>query len=274
MTEFESARSTEARPAPTRETPDWRRLEVAKQRFEDPLAAGIARALEAHAEIDRDSARCIAHVLGRGLGPTSALAEYARRGAGDYSRLRDEYLALYADEHASPAVVELIDWFGSHLVAQNGTGSGRRFMNESLPPKLDQLLVRTAVRVDGDTFVVHLPASWNSSQEAELMSQLAELQLPSNAALQAFLSLSDVNAGTTELMRRFHEAFAGSFVDEEEALRALSPLEDWELGLSDWCLTQGLSAEALTWNYEPLMVQLREVYDLVETGGALHAFFR
>lgn len=72
----------------------------------------------------------------------------------------------------------------------------------------------------------------------------------------------------------FHEAFAGTYENEEAALRALSPLEDWETSLADWCIDQGVEPEALDWNYEPLIGRLRDLYDLVEREGRIHAFIK
>lgn len=220
MSEHEPHMTPESRPAPERASPDWRRLIVARDRFLTPIADGIAQATAERQEIDEGTARCIAHALGRAYGPGSALATFGRTGEGNYLSLRDEYLDLYGDEQADAVTKEMIDWLGTYLVQRENTGSGRRFMNEHLPPKLDQLLVRTSVRIgDGR-----------------------------------------------------HEAFAGTYQTEEAALRALSPLEDWETSLADWCIDNGLEPEALDWNYEPLMARLRDVYEVVEGKEVLHVF--
>jgi len=210
--------------------------------------------------------------LGRAYGPGSALATFGRTGEGNYLSLRDEYLDLYGDERADAVTKEMIDWLGTYLVQRENTGSGRRFMNEHLPPKLDQLLVRTSVRVGDGRFIVNVPASWHSGHEDELVELLTTLQLDQDEALQAFLALPDVSVGTDDIMESFHEAFAGTYQTEEAALRALSPLEDWETSLADWCIDHGLELEALEWNCEPLMARLRDVYDVVEGKGVLHVF--
>jgi len=275
MSEFEpTPDAPEARPAPDREQPDWRRLIVTRDRFLDRIAEGIAEATAKQTEIDLPIARCIAHVLGRAYGRQSALAGFGRTGEGNYLSLRDEYLDLYGSEQADPVVKEMIDWFGTYLVQRENTGSGRRFMNEHLPPKLDQLLVRTSVPVGEQRFVVNVPASWHSGHEDELIELLATLQLPEDEALQAFLSLPDVSVGTEDIMESFHEAFAGTYATEEAALRALSPLEDWENGLADWCIDNGIEPEALEWNYDPLMARLRDIYDVVEGKEVLHVFVK
>ncbi|WP_154096466.1 hypothetical protein [Microbacterium testaceum] len=234
------------------------------------ISDGIAQASAEHTEVDDYTARCIAHVPGRAYGRDSALAEFGRTGEGQYLTLRDEYLMLYTDAITK----ELIDWFGTYLVARENTGTGRQFMNEHLPPKLDLLLVRTRVRVGGQHFVVNIPASWDSGEIDGLIELLTELQLPEDQALQAFLSLPDVSVGSDNLMESFHEAFAGTFTSEEQVLRALSPLEDWETSLADWCIDQGLEYDALEWNYEPLMARLRDIYDVVEREEVLHVFVK
>lgn len=264
----------EAREARRHEGLDFRRLEVAQGRFAQMIADGITQALADHTEIDNDTARCIAHVLGRAYGRESALATFGRTGEGQYLSLRDEYLDLYTDDRADAVTKEQIDWFGTYLVQRENTGTGRRFMNEHLPPKLDQLLVRTMVRVGDGRYLVNVPASWHSGREDDLIELLTTLQLDQDEALQAFLSLPDVSAGTPDIMESFHEACAGTYRSEEAALRRLSPLEDWEASLADWCIEQGLEPEALEWNYAPLMERLRGIYDVVEGKEALHVFVK
>lgn len=274
MSEHEPHMTPEARPAPQRETPDWSRLETATNRFAQLIIDGIAEAQAGGRKIDESTARCIAHVLGRAYGRDSALANFGRTGEGQYLSLRDEYLDLYGDEQADPMVKEIIDWLGTYLVQRENTGTGRRFMNEHLPPKLDQLLVRTSVRIGEGRFVVNVPASWHSGHEDELIKLLTTLQLDQDEALQAFLSLSDVSVGTDDIMESFHEVFAGTYRNEEAALRALSPLEDWENSLADWCIDNGIEPDALDWNYEPLMARLRDLYDIVEGKEVLHVFIK
>lgn len=274
MSEHEPHQTPEARAAPERITPDWRRLEVAARRFAPMISEGIDAALAGQTEIDQDTARCIAHVLGRACGRESALADFGRTGEGQYLTLRDQYLDLYAQPEAPDDIKQWIDWLGTYLVQKENTGSGRRFMNEHLPPKLEQLLVRTSLRVGDHRYVVHIPASWDSGDVDGLIEALTELQLPEDDALQAFLSLPDVSAGTGDIMESFHEAFARTYADEESALRALSPLEDWEISLADWCIDNGVDYDALDWNYAPLMDRLRDLYDIVERKGVLYVFIK
>lgn len=275
MSELQPTPTTpETRPAPERETPDWRRLTVASDRFLNYIADGIAQATAERQEIDDGTARCIAHALGRAYGPGSALATFGRTGEGQYLSLRDEYLDLYGNSQADPVTKEMIDWLGTYLVQRENNGSGRRFMNEHVPPKLDQLLVRTSLPVGGQRYTVNIPASWHSGHEDELIELLTTLRLPEDEAVQAFLALPDVSAGADDIMEAFHDAFAGTYPNEEAALRRLSPLEVWETSLADWCIDNGIEPEALDWNYEPLMTRLRDIYDVVEGMEVLHVFIK
>lgn len=274
MNNPEYSPTPEARPAQEHDTPDWRRLDVTYERFSEPITDGIAMALEIGPEIDANTARCIAHVLGRAHGRHSALAHYGRTGEGHYIPIRDEYLTLYHDPQVSPITKELIDWLGTYLIERENIGSGRRFMNEHLPPKLEQLLVRTSVPIGDERYPVNIPATWHSGDEDALIELLTDLRLPEDPALQTFLSLPDVSAGVGNIMESFHEAFAGTYANEEAALRGLSPLEDWETGLAEWCIDNGLEYEALDWNYEPLMTRLRDIYDIVERNEMLHVFIK
>jgi hypothetical protein len=234
----------------------------------------LGQATTDHSEIPDSTARCIAHVLGRAYGREIALADYGRTGEGNYLSLRDEYLALYNDPSVTPVVNELIDWLGTYLVLQENTGTGRQFTNPDLPPKLEQLLVRTRVRVGDERFIVNVPASWDSGYEDDLVELLHDLRLPEDPALQAFLSLPDVSAGADNIMESFHEAFAGMYASEEQALRALSPFGEWETELADWSVDQGIESDALQWNLEPLLERLRTLYDLVENIEAAEQHYK
>ena len=110
MSEYEPTVTPEVRLTPERTSPDWRRLEVASHRFEHRIANGIAAALAEHREVDHDTARYIAHALGRAFGRESALAEFGRTGESTYlDPLRlvgagpVRLLPLWRDDPVSPA---------------------------------------------------------------------------------------------------------------------------------------------------------------------------
>lgn len=253
-------------------TPNPERLNRTADRFGQWILEGITAAYEGHREIDDMTARLIAHVLGRALGRESALAGFGRTGEGNYESLRDEYLPLYTDPTTPEEIRSWIDWLGTYLVQREDLGSGHQFMNEHLPPKLAQLLVRTEITVGDEQFAVHVPANYHGADITDLAETLRELSLDEDPALQAFLSLPDVNAMSGDVMESFHESFAGTYRDAEAALRALSPLEEWESDLAQWVTEHGVEHGSLQWNLEPILAQLREAYDLVEWKGTIYAF--
>lgn len=251
---------------------DFRRLEVAFGRFADRIAEGIAHALAEHTEIPDETARCIAHVLGRAYGRQSALADFGRTGQGNYLSLRDEYLALYTDEHATAVTKEIIDWLGTYLVARENTGTGRRFMNPELPPKLGQLLVSTSVAIGNERYTVNVPANWDSGHEDDLIELLTTLQLPEDDALQAFLMLPDVSVGTDDIMESFHESFVRSYSFLEDAVRDLAEVDGLEFAIEEAVESRALPDGTVQIDYGLIEEHVRDAYDLVEWKGRTHVF--
>ena len=105
MSEHEPHITPEARLAPERASPDWRRLIVARDRFLTPIADGIAQATAESEEIDGGTARCIAHALGRAYGPGSARHGNAH-DPDEWIRLDDVLEAI------ETIVLTVIDWCG------------------------------------------------------------------------------------------------------------------------------------------------------------------
>lgn len=272
MNEHEPRPTPELRPASDWGEPDWRRLDVARRRFIDRIAEGVGQAMLGSTEIDDGTARCIAHVLGRAYGRESALADFGRTGEGQYLSLRDEYLNLYGDERADAVTKEWIDWFGTYLVTRENTGTGRRFMNEHLPPKLDQLLVRTSIPVGDERYDVNVPADWHSGNEDDLIELLTTLQLPEDEALQAFLSLPDVSVGTDDIMESFHESFVRTYTDLVEAVRDLSDVDSLELALYEATESRLLPDNTVQIEYSVVEDHVLEAYNLVEWKGRVHVF--
>lgn len=262
----------EAREVGSSNTPDWRRLEVARGRFIDRVAEGIAQAMAEHTEIDHDTARMIAHVLGRAYSPASHLAEFGRTGEGSYLDMRDEYLDLYGDERADAITKEWINWLGTYLVQRENLGSGHQFMNEHLPPRLEQLLVTTNIVVGSEAFTVHVPASYGQHAIEDLTTTLHDLRLDEDEALQAFLALSDVNALGGDIMGDFDQSFVTTVDTIEDAVASVIELDEREREIDRFAAEQGFIIDQLTPDYEALAEQAREAYDLIEWKGRIHVF--
>lgn len=263
-------------------TADHGRLEQTSRRFQDRITGGIAEAKAIGTEISDTTARLICHVLGRAYGRDSALAEFGRSGQGEYETLRDEYLPLWADTTAPPEVRTWVNWLGTYLVRRENMdsrahrdghdGSGQE------APSLETLLVRTDVTVNGQTYTVNLPAKYGQTDIADLEDTLALLRLPEDEALQAFLSLPDVNAmnGDIDIMESFHESFVSSYGSYESVIHHLLPVDDWEMELASWCDDHGLPDSSVSLNLSPdtLLALLRTNYDLVDGKEGVHVFYK
>jgi hypothetical protein len=238
------------------------------------IEAGIAAALEQEREVHLDTARAIAEALSQAVGDDSVLARFAGTGQGNYLALREEYLSIYG-ELATPAEVRRwINWFGTFLVRRENTGSGRRFMNEHIDPVLERVLVRTVLESQAGPVTVHLPATLDAREIIALTARLETLDEFFGTSFKAFLTLPDVNAADVNLMESYHETYVGSFRTIEEALRALTPLADWETELATWAMDHGLDSETVRINLDAIEETMRGMHDLVQRNGLLHAFNR
>lgn len=242
-------------------------------KYENWIAEGITAAREASTEIDPLTARLVAHTLGRGVGRTSALADFARTGEGAYEALRDEYLDLYTNLTTPPPIREWIDWLGTHLVQREQLGSGSRFMNEPLAPQLDRLLVRTELDIGDQHLTVHVPASTPRDAIDQLAVTLREMGLERDDAMQAFLSLPDVNACTDDLAAAFSSSYVDTFDRLEDAVHGLMEVDEWEKDITDYAHERGFFLEGVTPDYEVLIERVRDAYDLVEWKEMVHAFY-
>lgn len=238
------------------------------------IEAGIAAALEQKREVHLDTARAIAEALSQAVGEDSVLARFADTGHGNYLALREEFLPLYGEPTTPAEVHRWINWFGTFLVQRENTGSGRRFMNEHLDPDLERVLVRTVLQSQAGPVTVHLPATLDAREIIALTARLETFDEFFGISFKAFLSLSDVNAANANLLESYHETYVGSFRTIEEALRALTPLEEWETELATWATDHGLDSETVRINLDAIEATMRTMYDLVERNGLFHAFNR
>ena len=251
---------------------DFERMESAGQRFEAMIARGIDRAKVGGTELDLSTTRLIAHVLGRALGRASHLAEYGRIGEGTYEQLRDEYLSLYNDPITPGEIKMWIDWFGTSLIHQLAEGSNRAFMNESLPPQIERLLVRSQMFIGDVLTVVQVPATLDAAGLEALAATLDPIvRSDYGAAFRAYLWLWDVNAADPNVVESFHTVYMDSFPTVRDALYAVSDLTDWEREIIDFAADRGI-ADAVSIDLEVIEKRVREVYDLIELGGRVHVF--
>jgi hypothetical protein len=245
--------------------------ERAVSRFQRRVIEGITGAHTEQREIDPGTARLIAHVLGRAVGRDSHLADYGRIGTGDYEQLRSEYLDLYEDPHTPPMIREWIDWFGTFLTANhlNATPPERSPDARAAP---EPAFARGEVSIGDRVLTVHVPASITGPALQALVARLEALPELEDDAFIAFLSIRDVDASDPDIATIFHDSHVGSYENVVEALRVLTPLDDWEAELADWARGQGLAADAVTLNIASIEATARTAYDLIRRNDRIHAF--
>jgi len=261
-------------PAPDREIPDWRRLEVTMNRFDDAIAGGIAKALEHRAGIDDDTARCIAHALSRSLERHSALSNYARTGEGDYETLRDEYLRLYNDPDAPAWVIELINWLGTHLIRKEHPDALTIDSSERYPLTLDRLLVPAMVELGDWATTIHVPGNATPDDISQLTVRLGELHPDEDLGLMAFLSLRDVNAMDDDIVGAYDNVYAGTYETIEDAITEICELDERARAIQDRAEEEHFYIDGLTPDYEALREDVEEGIDLVELDGRIYAFHK
>jgi|GEM_PF-923245 len=259
-------------PEPTQ--PDLRRLEVASRRLSERIANGIVRATEHKDAIDQETARCIANTLGRAFGPHSALAHYARTAEASYEAMREEYMQLY-DCAQSPAwLLEQINWLATHIIKAEHPSAETISSNEPYPLTLEEVLVPTAVTVNGLTMTVHVPGCYNSAAIKDLEKELTRLHLDEDVALQAYLSLPNVNAFNNDTSEEFQNTFGGVFDDEEEALRSVCDLGERERDIETYASEKGLYYDYLIPDWQFLREEANSMVDLVEREGHVYVFYK
>jgi hypothetical protein len=252
------------------------RLARSAKRFETTIDAAIQLANEQGREIDDTTAALIAHVLSRGLGRDSALAEYARTRTGTPDILSAEYLRIYGHPQTLGTVRSWIDWLGTHLAtkindtdlessSEVDTAPRPQFLH---PPKL----LRSELTISGETLVLHLPPTVDGPQIQTIARYLESLPEIESPAFRAFLTLPDVDGSANNVVESFHEFYVGHFDTYGAMIYALSPLEEWQTALGQWTAENGLPHKAVTIDEGIVLEQVREVYDIVEKDGGFYAF--
>lgn len=261
-------------PAPDREMPNWRRLEVASRYFRDRITDGISQAAEAQTVLDSDTARCIAYTLGRSLGSDSALGEYSQTAQGNYEALRDEYLAFYNNPEAPDWAVEQINWLGGHLIHETFPQTKPSGYGDQCPPNLRRILVPTQMQIAEQSLAAHVPGSFDSAAISKVESSLMRLGADEKPRLQAFLSLPDTDATSGCLVECFEESFAGEFEDIKDLIHATIDLDEHEREVTQFAADRFLYFDYINPDYEALGTEVRRLVDVVERGGRFYAFYK
>jgi hypothetical protein len=91
-------------------------------------------------------------------------------------------------------------------------------------------------------------------------------------AFAAYTRLGTAELHTSDVLTDFEDLYIASF-DDVEALIA-DQLEGlgWTTALKQFMREQGIADDLLNWNREALVERLRLIYDVIESGGRIHAF--
>lgn len=254
--------------------PDHERLKITAARFEDRIAVGINEVRGTRQEIPEDTARMIAHSLGRAFGRASALAEFGRSGTGAYKALREEYLTLYAEETTPPEIREWIGYFAQFLLERDGIRARSAYDTHPHEPELDGILVATTIHIGEKSFTVHVPAHYKQAVIDELTETLAVLCLPEDEGLQAFLALPDINAMSGDIMEDFEAHHVGTYGSIEDALTEIAELDQRESEVTEHANNLCLYIDGITPDYEALCDEAAEGFTFVNRGGKTYVFYK
>lgn len=254
---------------------DLERLRRAANRFENAITLGIGAARSAGREIDDGTAQLIAHVLGRGLGRDSQLAEHGRTRQGDPEAMRAEFTTLWEHPRTGGLAREWINWLSTYLLhSEPGPEVPDGDQVEAARALLRSTLVTDQLNVGGVTLTVNIPASLTGPELREVVARLEQLPEIFEQSFHAFLTLPDVDASAENVADLFEQYFVGRFESEDDAIDGLTPIDEWETRLGEWTAELGLPADAVTLDRSVISAQLREVYDVVEMEGRIYAFIR
>lgn len=264
----------EAYPAPQRITPDWRRYDVARKRFNELITSGTADAYEHYRDIDQGTARCISHVLGRALGRASALADFGRTGEYTYPALRDEYLALRADPEIGDDTRTLINWLGAHAIRNSHHGVTRIDDYRDRPVKLENLLIPTGIDVGDWYLTIRVPGTATGEDIAALTERLQTCPLDEEPSLRAFLMLPETNALSSTLMDDYHSKYVGEFENLDEAIDELASVTDRIEDVNGYAEERHIYLENAEPDYDALRDELDDTFNFAEEGGTTYVFYK
>jgi hypothetical protein len=116
--------------------------------------------------------------------------------------------------------------------------------------------------------------NYDSQAIRELETELCNLQVFKDPALQAYLSLPTVNAMSGDIMEGFHNDFVATYVDLEAAITAMCELDEKESEIAEFASDRHFSFDALAPDYVEYKRRAEEVADFVERGGRVHVFYK
>lgn len=236
------------------------------------IDVGIEQAQDHARDIDDMTARIIAFNLAPTI--TSNLAYFAQTGGSgphaNNTALRDEYLPIYHHPETPDDIRKLIDWLGAYLIHRENPRPSP-YAETPGAPLLRNLLWHTVVSVGDEPLDLHVRADQPSVVIRALPDALAPLIDREGDSMRAFLALPDVDASSPNLEESYYESYRGTFASREEALQALTELDQIE-GEVDRIATTYAGGDCVTIDRDQLWARLNDLFELVPFGDGLHAF--
>lgn len=91
-------------------------------------------------------------------------------------------------------------------------------------------------------------------------------------AFVAYTTLGTAELHSTDVLVNFADVYVASFDSVEELLREQLDSLGWSDALIRLRREEGITEDVLDWDFDALLVRVREVYDVLEEGGVFHVF--
>jgi hypothetical protein len=94
------------------------------------------------------------------------------------------------------------------------------------------------------------------------------------SALDAYLTLRDVDGSSSDLVQDFHADYRGTFNSFEEAAQEQLHALGWVEALTAMLDSNGIPPEFVAWNLSAISDLMAEVYDIVHRDGRVYLFLK
>ena len=121
-----------------------------------------------------------------------------------------------------------------------------------------------------DYFIEHCVNSATTRRSARAIQTLYEVN---GTPFAAYLSLKDIDPNSESLKDDYENAFVATYPDEDALIESELASLGWIEAIDTVIRQQTIPEGVLEWNYDAFLEHLRRyMYDIVDLGGAIHAF--
>lgn len=237
------------------------------------LAAELAEARSEQRPLSDDALRELAaHVLLPTARTSGALHRLRLGESTTLADLTPEALAIASDPTTPPTVRNALDWIATTLLLREHPEL--ELVAVPLPlTEIDHVLVADQLQFAGDPVVFRRRAGLPVFYRQLLEERLTTLLGRHGHALQAFLSLSDVDADEQDLSDHLSRVSLGNYDDIVDAVTAITPYFEWDRDLTRWAHTRGLD-DLIHLDHDGLTDRAYEWWRVAEVKGRTYVFRR